>query len=252
MKDEAETREGRLSSASPADLPAAGLKIGVLALQGAFAEHAKMVRRLGAHAVEVRRPDQLQDLDGLIIPGGESTTMGLVAQRWGLVDPLREWVHAGKPTFGTCAGMILLAERAANQKLGGQPLIGGLDVTVNRNYFGRQVNSFETRLEVPDLGEGACHAVFIRAPAITQIGASVHGLAQLPGHAEMLEGAAASGADETGDDTGSDVPDVYVAVREGMILATAFHPELTHDLRWHTLFLEMAAAHRTPVAQTTE
>jgi pyridoxal 5'-phosphate synthase pdxT subunit len=204
---------------------AAGHKIGVLALQGAFAEHGKMVRRLGADAIEVRRPDQLDGLHGLIIPGGESTTMGLVAQRWGLVEPLREWVHRGKPTFGTCAGMILLAARAANQKQGGQPLLGGLDVTANRNYFGRQVDSFETWLEVPDLGEGPCHAVFIRAPAITQVGPGVQVLAQLPAlHA-------------------SDPP-VAVAVREGMILATAFHPELTDDLRWHTLFLEMVGAYR--------
>ncbi|MEX1019568.1 MAG: pyridoxal 5'-phosphate synthase glutaminase subunit PdxT [Litorilinea sp.] len=198
------------------------LKIGVLALQGAFAEHSKMVRQLGADAVEVRRPDQLDDLDGLIIPGGESTSMGLVAQRWQLVEPLRAWVHRGKPTFGTCAGMILLAARAANQKLGGQPLIGGLDVTVNRNFFGRQVDSFETNLIVPELGEGTCHAVFIRAPAITEIGPSVQSLAQIERGAP-----------------------VHVAVRDGMILATAFHPELTADLRWHTLFLEMARAYRT-------
>lgn len=203
----------------------AGLKIGVLALQGAFREHCKMVRRLGAEAIEIRRADQLDELDGLIIPGGESTTMGLVAQRWGMVEPLRSWAHAHRPTFGTCAGMILLAQRATNQKLGGQPLIGGLDVTVNRNYFGRQVDSFETRLAVPDLGEGLCHAVFIRAPAITEVGNSVQVLSRLDGD-----------------------PPVYVAVRDGMVLATAFHPELTDDLRWHRLFLEMAVEHRQAVA----
>jgi pyridoxal 5'-phosphate synthase pdxT subunit len=129
------------------------LKIGVLALQGAFIEHIKMLRRLGVEAVEVRKAEQLDGLDGLIIPGGESTTMGLIAERWGLVEPLRRWVHSGQPTWGTCAGMILLAERATGQKQGGQPLLGGLEVTVNRNYFGRQTESFETLLTVPHLGE---------------------------------------------------------------------------------------------------
>ena len=214
---------------------AQALHIGVLALQGAFAEHCKMLRQLGATVTEVRRPDQLRDLDGLVIPGGESTTMGLVAQRWGLVEPLRAWVGAGKPTFGTCAGMILLAERATNQKLGGQPLIGGLDVTVNRNFFGRQVDSFETWLQVdgldtgpgePEASEaGACHAVFIRAPAITEVGPSVQVLAQLPGETP-----------------------IYVAVRNGMILATAFHPELTDDLRWHRFFLTMVQEYSAQIA----
>ena len=119
------------------------VRVGVLALQGAFLEHAAMLRGLGAEVVEVRKPQQLADLDGLVMPGGESTTMGLVAERWGLVEPLRAWVRMGKPVWGTCAGMILLAEHAVGQKQGGQPLIGGLDVTVNRNYFGRQNQSFE-------------------------------------------------------------------------------------------------------------
>ena len=118
------------------------LTIGVLALQGAFLEHIKILRQLGAQAVEVRKPVQLTALDGLIIPGGESTTMGLIAERWGLVEPLRQWVHSQRPTWGTCAGMILLAEHATGQKQGGQPLLGGLDITVNRNYFGRQTESF--------------------------------------------------------------------------------------------------------------
>ncbi|HXF63042.1 MAG TPA: pyridoxal 5'-phosphate synthase glutaminase subunit PdxT [Caldilineaceae bacterium] len=188
--------------------------IGVLALQGAFQEHVAMLRRLGAPAVEVRKPEQLAGLAGLILPGGESTTMGLVAERWGLVAPLRAWVRAGRPIWGTCAGMILLAERATGQKQGGQPLLGGLDVTVNRNYFGRQVNSFETVLEVSCFAPPQSPAVFIRAPAITEIGPEVEPLAALPGP-------------------------VYVAVRQGNILATAFHPELTPDTRWHALFLEM-------------
>jgi pyridoxal 5'-phosphate synthase pdxT subunit len=193
--------------------------IGVLALQGAFAEHIAMLRRLGAIAVEVRKPEQLEGLDGLIIPGGESTTMGLIAERWGLVGPLRAWVHGGRPTWGTCAGMILLAERAEGQKQGGQPLLGGLDVTVNRNYFGRQVDSFETILDVPALGPEPIPAVFIRAPAITEVGPEAEGLAELPG-----------------------APGIYVAARQGPILATAFHPELTADTRWHALFLHMVEA----------
>lgn len=190
------------------------VRIGVLALQGAFAEHIAVLRRLGAEAVEVRTPQQLDELDGLIIPGGESTTMGLIAQRWGLVDPLRAWVHSGRPTWGTCAGMILLAERATGQKQGGQPLLGGLDVTVNRNYFGRQVDSFEATLTVAGFDPPQSPGIFIRAPGITEIGPEVESLAELPGP-------------------------VYVAVRQGPILATAFHPELTPDNRWHALFIAM-------------
>ena len=152
------------------------VRLGVLALQGAFREHISMLERLNVEAEEVRLSMQLDDLDGLIIPGGESTSMGLVAERWGLVEPLRQWVHGGRPTWGTCAGMILLAERATGQKLGGQALIGGLDVTVNRNYFGRQVDSFEADLDVPALGERPFHAFFIRAPAITAVADDVETL----------------------------------------------------------------------------
>jgi len=197
------------------------LTIGVLALQGAFIEHIQMLRQLGVNAVEVRKPEQLTTLDGLIMPGGESTTMGLIAERWGLVEPLRQWVHGGHPTWGTCAGMILLAEQATGQKQGGQPLIGGLNVTVNRNYFGRQTESFETLLTVPQLGAEPFPAVFIRAPAITEIGDKAEVLAEV--HTP----------------TGADV---IVAVRQGPILATAFHPELTNDNRWHRLFIEMIQA----------
>ena len=189
---------------------------GVLALQGAFIEHVAILRHLGADAREVRTPAQMEGLDGLILPGGESTTMGLVAERWGLVAPLRAWVHGGRPTWGTCAGMILLADEATGQKQGGQPLIGGLHITVNRNYFGRQVDSFETTLVVPSFDPPVSPGIFIRAPAITAIGADVEPVAELPGP-------------------------VYVAVRQGPILATAFHPELTHDMRWHALFVKMAS-----------
>jgi len=191
--------------------------VGILALQGAFLEHEAMLRQVGAQTVQVRKPEQLAGLDGLIIPGGESTTMGLMAERWGLVEPLKTWVHAGKPTWGTCAGMILLAARATGQKAGGQPLIGGLDVTVNRNYFGRQSDSFETLLAVPVLGEPPIRAVFIRAPAIVEAGATVEILATVPGRGE----------------------EVIAAVRQGAVLATAFHPELTDDLRWHAYFLAL-------------
>lgn len=195
-------------------------RIGVLALQGAFREHVNMLAQLGVDAVEVRLAEQLAELDGLIIPGGESTSMGLVAERWGLVKPLRNWVHAGRPTWGTCAGMILLADDAAGQKLGGQALIGGLEVTVNRNYFGRQVDSFEAELNVPALGDDPFHAVFIRAPAITAVSAGVKTLATVASEEEGNE-------------------EVIAAVRKDAILATAFHPELTDDLRWHRYFLQI-------------
>lgn len=182
-----------------------------------------MLRRLGVQTVQVRKPGQLAGLDGLIIPGGESTTMGLVAERWRLVEPLKQWVDSSKPTWGTCAGMILLAARATGQKAGGQPLIGGLDVTVNRNYFGRQNQSFETMLSVPVLGAMPIRALFIRAPAIVEAGAGVEVLASTLGHDE----------------------EVIVAVRQGAIVATAFHPELTDDLRWHAYFVEIVKAHTT-------
>jgi len=197
------------------------VRIGVLALQGAFREHISMLKRLDVEAVEVRLAQELDGLDALIIPGGESTSMGLVAERWGLVEPLRRWVRGGKPTWGTCAGMILLAENATGQKLGGQALIGGLDVTVNRNYFGRQVDSFEADLDVPALGDAPFHAVFIRAPAITAVAEGIETLATVA---------------SLGDETES----VIAAVRKGPILATAFHPELTDDLRWHRYFVKLA------------
>lgn len=203
-----------------------GMTIGVLALQGAFAEHIKMLRRLGVDAREVRKPEELEGLNGLIIPGGESTSMALIAERWGLVEPLKRWVHAGKPTWGTCAGMILVSDRATNQKQGGQALIGGLDVTVNRNYFGRQIDSFEAELSVPALGDPPIRAVFIRAPAITETGPAVTVLADL---------------------SDSQNQRIAVAVQAGSILATAFHPELTDDLRWHQLFLKMVEGQQVAV-----
>lgn len=197
------------------------ITIGVLALQGAFIEHVKMLRQLGVNAVEVRKAEQMATLDGLIMPGGESTTMGLIAERWGIVEPLRHWVHGGGVTWGTCAGMILLANRATHQKQGGQPLIGGLDVTVDRNYFGRQVDSFEADLVAPALGSEPFRAVFIRAPAIVEVGPAVENLLEV---------------------TTPNGDRVIAAARQSKLLATAFHPELTPDPRWHLFFLEMVRA----------
>lgn len=196
------------------------LNIGVLALQGAFAEHVRMLRELGANAVEVRKASQLADLHGLIIPGGESTAISLIAGRWGLLEPLREWVQSGKPVWGTCAGLILLADRIEGGRPAGQALIGGLDVTVSRNYFGRQIDSFRQEIDMTESGLDAAPypAVFIRAPAIIAGGPQVRPLATL---------STAGGGTIT------------VAVRQGNMLATAFHPELTTDMRWHRYFLAL-------------
>ncbi len=185
------------------------MKIGVLALQGAFVEHEKILTALGAEPVEVRVAQQLDGLHGLIIPGGESTTIGKLATDFHLMEPLRRFA-AAKPTWGTCAGLIFLARQAGRD----QPLLGLMDVKVERNAFGRQVDSFEADLEVPALGEPPFPAVFIRAPAIESVGPGVQVLARL-----------SSGK--------------IVAVRQNHLLATAFHPELTGDDRFHRLFLGM-------------
>ncbi|NDJ79018.1 MAG: pyridoxal 5'-phosphate synthase glutaminase subunit PdxT [Chloroflexi bacterium] len=183
------------------------MKVGVLALQGAFIEHEKTLRALGVEPVEVRLPEQLSDLDALIIPGGESTTIGKLAVRFDLLEPLRAFAQT-KPVWGTCAGMIVLAKDIGRD----QPLLGVIDITVNRNAFGRQVDSFETNLSVPELGADPFHAVFIRAPLVTGVHDGVQVLARLG-------------------DGG------IVAVRQGHWLATAFHPELTPDDRFHRYFL---------------
>jgi 5'-phosphate synthase pdxT subunit len=193
-------------------LAAKTLRIGVLALQGSFREHIQILKRLGAEAVEVRLPEQLHGLSGLIIPGGESTTIGKLAVAYGLIDPLRHFA-AAHPVWGTCAGLIFLAKETDSP----QPILGIMDIFAKRNAFGRQVDSFETDLFVPVLENGAAepfHAVFIRAPYI----AAVRGNAQII--AKLSHGTA-------------------VAVREGKWLATAFHPELTSDLRFHRYFLRM-------------
>ena len=207
-------------------------RIGVLALQGGFAEHAGALRRSGAEAVEVRTAAELAGCAGLVIPGGESTAMGLVAARWGLVEPLREFARAGKPVWGTCAGLIFLANAAGGQKAGGQVLVGGLDVRVDRNFFGAQVESFETALGAhPDVqreGPGETfRAIFIRAPAITDV-VEGKGVEVLARYVLTPEECARSGRE-----------DVVVGVRQGNLLATSFHPELTDDMRWHRLFVRM-------------
>jgi 5'-phosphate synthase pdxT subunit len=190
------------------------MKIGVLALQGAFIEHEKTLRRLDVETVEVRLPEDLEGLDGLVIPGGESTTIGKIARRWGLLEPLHAFAQSGRPLWGTCAGMIFIAKEMVDGKPD-QPLLGLMDVTVRRNAFGRQVDSFEADLDVPALGKEPFHAIFIRAPLIERVGEGVEVLAQL--------------------EDGS-----IVAVRQGNLLATAFHPELTEDDRFHRYFLDLS------------
>jgi pyridoxal 5'-phosphate synthase pdxT subunit len=187
------------------------MKIGVLALQGAFIEHVHTLRRLGAEAVEVRTPAELDGLDGLIIPGGESTTMLKLARHYHLMKPLQKFAAEGKPVMGTCAGMILLAKTVLDSDMQTLCL---MDVKVRRNAFGRQVDSFETDLAMPDLGRDKFHAVFIRAPYIEHVGEGVETLARL----------------EDG---------TVVAVRQKNLLALAFHPELGHDTRLHEYFIEM-------------
>ena len=185
--------------------------IGVFALQGDVREHLATLSALGAEAFPVRRPAELGSCDGLVLPGGESTTMAKLARTFELLDPLRERVGSGMPTFGTCAGMILLADRILDGAVG-QETIGGIDMTVRRNAFGRQVDSFEADLDLTGLDEPV-HAVFIRAPWVEQVGAGVEVLAEAEGHP--------------------------VAVRQEHLLATSFHPEVADDGRIHRLFLEL-------------
>ena len=189
------------------------MRVGVLALQGSFAEHVQALHAVGASTVLVRLPVDMEGLAGLIIPGGESTTIGKLLVNSGLLEPLRVRVKKGMPVYGTCAGMILLA-----RDIGGmdQPLIGVMDITVRRNAFGRQLDSFEESLSVPALGNAPFRGVFIRAPLIEKTGSGVEVLATL------TDGR-------------------VVAARQGTLLATAFHPELTEDGRVHGYFLEMIA-----------
>lgn len=190
------------------------MKIGVLALQGDFAEHIAVLSRIGVQAIEVRLPDQLQALDGLIIPGGESTTIGKLAVAYNLMEPLLLFAEK-KPIWGTCAGAIFISKDVHRE----QPLLGLMDIKIQRNAFGRQVESFEVDLEVPALKSvaplgGPYHAVFIRAPLIESVAGDAEVLARLP------DGR-------------------IVAARQGNLLATAFHPELTGDDRFHRYFLSL-------------
>lgn len=194
------------------------MKIGVLALQGAFREHIKVLQSLGVEAVEVRLPEHLNGLDGLIIPGGESTAIGKLARTYGFIAPLRQFAQA-KAMWGTCAGMIFMAKEISHEGAGrDQPLLEVMDIVVARNAFGRQVDSFEYDLDVPALNNGRAQpfpAVFIRAPQLVQTKGDARVLATLP------DGTA-------------------VAAQQGKWLVTSFHPELTGDARFHAYFLQLA------------
>jgi pyridoxal 5'-phosphate synthase pdxT subunit len=194
------------------------MDIGILSVQGAFAEHSTMLETVGVRPVQVRLPEHLEGLAGLILPGGESTTMRKLVDRWGLRDPILDMARRGVPMLGTCAGMILLAARISD---GDEPVFPLLDITVKRNAFGRQQDSFETDVQVAVLGDTPVHGVFIRAPVIERIGPDVDVLARL-------------------DD------DRIVAVRERNLIATAFHPELAGETRFHRLVATMAAEHDEP------
>jgi len=197
-------------------------QIGLLALQGAFAEHEKILKKLGVKTHRVRLPEDLHELDGLIMPGGESTVMGKLAERFALVAPLREFAHSGKPLWGTCAGLIFLARDVGRD----QVLLGLMDITVERNAFGRQQDSFEQNIKAPlvnkalrESPEKPFPAVFIRAPLVSRIGQGVTVLSQL-------------------------VANKTIAVQQDNLLGTAFHPELTGDNRWHRYFLQMVQARK--------
>jgi 5'-phosphate synthase pdxT subunit len=194
------------------------MRIGVLALQGAFREHLDTLRAIGVDGVRVREPADLEGVSGLILPGGESTTMRQLIERWGLREPIMTMAENGAPIFGTCAGMIVLADEIAG---GEAPILPLLDVTVERNAFGRQLESFEADLAVPVLGDTPVHAVFIRAPIIERTGPGVDVLGRL--------------------DDGR-----IVAVRERNVIATAFHPELAGETRFHRLVATMASEYDDP------
>ncbi|MEE1810710.1 pyridoxal 5'-phosphate synthase glutaminase subunit PdxT [Streptomyces sp. BE133] len=189
--------------------------IGVLALQGDVREHLIALASADALARPVRRPEELAEVDGLVIPGGESTTMSKLASLFGMLEPLRERVRDGMPVYGTCAGMILLADKILDPR-SGQETVGGIDMIVRRNAFGRQNESFEAAVEVAGIDGGPVEGVFIRAPWVESVGAQAKVVAEHGGH--------------------------IVAVRQGNVLATSFHPELTGDHRVHALFVDMVRA----------
>jgi 5'-phosphate synthase pdxT subunit len=199
--------------------------IGVLALQGDFIEHEAMLRRLRVEPREVRSADQLKGLDGLIIPGGESTTFGRLIEDFRLFEPLSAFVRAGTPTWGTCAGMILLARHASDLPF---PTLQAIDIEVDRNAYGRQVDSFEADIDIPAIGAEPFHAIFIRAPVVASVGADVEVLATC----RRSEGE----------------PDKPVAVRQGSVMATSFHPELTDDTRLHRYFIDIVKSTGRPAS----
>ena len=201
-------------------LPSLGwttVNIGVLALQGDVREHLRALAGEGADARPVRRPEELEAVDALVVPGGESTTMSNLAVAFGLLDPIRKRIGAGMPVYGSCAGMIMLAGTVLDGRPD-QESFGGIDMTVRRNAFGRQVDSFEASVDIADIAGEEFHAVFIRAPWVEQVGPGVRVMGRVT----------------TGPAAGR-----IVAVRQGNLLATAFHPELTGDLRVHRYFVEM-------------
>ncbi|GAA4286047.1 pyridoxal 5'-phosphate synthase glutaminase subunit PdxT [Georgenia daeguensis] len=220
------------------DLPAVTSRptVGVLALQGDVREHLAALVSAGADAVPVRRPAELAAVDALVLPGGESTTMDKLLRAFDLFGPVRERIAAGMPVFGSCAGMILLADRVLDRPADQQTL-GGIDMTVRRNAFGRQVDSFEQPLRAPRLegGEGPLHAVFIRAPWVEEVGPGVEVLATTvaPAHAP------AGPRHDVADDEAHERTGRIVAVRHGRLLATAFHPEIGEDARVHRFFVNM-------------
>ncbi|GAA3208967.1 pyridoxal 5'-phosphate synthase glutaminase subunit PdxT [Microbacterium terregens] len=191
-------------------------RVGVLALQGDVREHARVLSDLGADVILVRRPAELAGVQGLVLPGGESSVIDKLSRAFGMQQPIRDAIAAGMPMYGTCAGLILLADRITDG-IAGQETFGGLDVTVQRNAFGGQVESFETDLDVPLLEGPPVHAVFIRAPLVIDVGPGVETIASL--------------------DDGR-----VVAVRSGALLGTSFHPEVTGEHRFHHLFLETVRA----------
>ena len=186
-------------------------RAGVLGLQGDFIEHLRTLREMGVEAIDVRRPEQLDEVDALIVPGGESTTIGKLAAQYGIIPKLRERVAAGMPVWGTCAGAIFMAKDVPAHP---HPLAALMDITVERNAFGRQVDSFERDIAIPAIGPEPFHAVFIRAPLISRVGPGVEVMASL--------------------DDGT-----VVAARQGRLMATSFHPELTPDTRLHRHFLSL-------------
>jgi len=194
-------------------------RVGVLALQGDVREHLRALSSAGAVPSTVRRPGELADVDALVIPGGESTTMYKLAVAFDMFEPLRARLDAGMPAYGSCAGMIMLADRLVDGTFG-QLTLGGLDMTVRRNAFGRQIDSFEADVPLDGVDGEPFHAVFIRAPWVDDVGAGVSVVGR-------VEGAPVAGAGR------------IVAVRQGVLLATAFHPELTGDHRVHGLFVEI-------------